>query len=292
MQIFESMPEYKLSATSITQEYNIIEAAGLDGFTVKTALLNYAPVTNTDPASNYAWPRRALTLEEVQPGQWKASITWSSLAYQYATEIGGSQQQVRCDKSVVTAYPNPNLPGGAGQVPAILAAGSNGAPIGFDGRTVHGASIYIPTRSWTETVEIPASQYGFDYEDKVNAVDRAPVNKNMFRGYAAGDVLFQGMNASLSTQNPDFVTASFKFSQSEGNRNDADSLPPLNVGGIQNIVKDGWDLLDVRYQQQVDPTAQVMVPAAMYVVIHRVYDRSDFSALNIGTGESLPLWQG
>ena len=34
------------------------------------------------------------------------------------------------------------------------------------------------------------------------------------------------------------------------------------------------------------------LPKAQYVLIHRVYDRSDFSALNIGTGETLPLWGG
>ena len=35
-----------------------------------------------------------------------------------------------------------------------------------------------------------------------------------------------------------------------------------------------------------------MEPKPDYAVVHRVYTQSDFAGLNIGTDDSLPLWQG
>ena len=287
MQIWEDQPEYKVTGTSITAAYNIAGAMDIFGnlfdyTAVRALLLAFAPVSNAPPGSLYAWPRRGMELNEIGAGIWKATVTWASLNYQYAVEIGGSSQQIRCDLSVVNSYPG-NI-----AVPGIVAKGTNGAPVGFDGRTVHGASIYVPTRTWTEGVEIPASQYTFDYEAKVAALNSAPVNSSSFRGFNAGDVLFQGMQASLATSNPDFVSASFKFSQCQGNH--AANGNALTVGGIKNIEKDGWDYLDVKYQATVDPTANTIVPGVDYVVVHRLYQRSNFSVLNIGTGQNLPLW--
>ncbi len=286
MQIWEDNPEYQVTATSVSQDYNIVGAVLMSWDAVQAALLAYAPVTNAPAGSLYAWPRRSMTLKEVEAttGIWKASITWSSLNYQYALEIGGSQQTVRCDKSLAHIYGDPD------DTAPNYSAGDEGRPIGFDGRTVHGCSIYVPTRTWTESVEIPTSQYSFDYEDGVAAIDNAPVNSSSFRGYSPGEVLFQGMQSSLNTGNPDFVTASYKFSQTD-NRNVANGNA-ITIDDITNIEKDGWDYLDVHYKHVVDTSANIIVPKALYVLIHRMYDRSDFAPLNIGTGESLPMWGG
>jgi hypothetical protein len=228
-----------------------------------------------------------MSLKEVGPNGavWKASITWASLNYQYALKIGGAQQQVRCDKTLTNIYTDPAAPPAA--IPNYT-AGDKGRPIGFDGRTVHGVSIYIPTRSWTETVEIPSSQYTFDYEDAVAALDDAPVNSKSFRGYDPGEVRFAGMHDQFDVQNPDFVIASFDFERI-ANRNAANGNT-ITIDNIANIEKDGWDYLDVHYEPQV--VNSTVAPVAQYVLIHRMYDRSDFAALKIGTDETLPLWQG
>ncbi len=272
MQIFENNPEYQVTATSVTQDYNILGAVGLSWDAVKAALLAYAPQSNAPAGATYQWPMRSLNLKEIDgtSGQWTASITWASLSYQYALKIGGQQQQIRCDLSVVNAYPNSAL-GAAGQVPAMFAAGTNGAAVWFDGKSVHGASIYVPQRTWTESVEIPLAQYTFSYEDDVFSVQQSPVNSAPFRGYDPGEVLFLGMNAQLSTQNPNFVTASYEFSMSPNNSSDNGNL--LTIGGIANIAKDGWDYLDVKYQQVVDSTAPTLIPQPQYIVIHRLYKR-------------------
>jgi len=282
MQIFEDMPGLKLTATSVSMAYNVIEAGGLDQNAVKAALLNYAPVSNAPPGATYAWPRRALQLEETGPDTWKATITWSALTYQYSLKIGGQQQQVRCDKEVVNTYGT--------NVPTLSAKGQTGAAIGWDGRTVHGCSIYVPQKTWTENVEIPISDFSFDYEDLVYQVQLAPVNLTPFRGHAPGAVIFLGMQVQLSTQNPDSVSASYEFSATPNNSAADNTL--LTIGALTDIAKDGWDYLEVNYTPQVDTNQPLVVPTPQNVIIHRVYDRSPFEWLNIGTGRALPLWQG
>jgi hypothetical protein len=289
MQIFPDMPGAKATATSFSITYNIIQAPVSDDPSseynaVRAALLAFVPVSNAPPGAVYAWPRRALELTEAGWGAWKATVTWASLSYQYALKIGGAQQQVRCDKTLTQLYHDPAV------TPPAYNPGDAGRPIGWDGRSVHGCSIYVPTRTWTESVEIPISQYSFDYEDQVAAVENAPVNSLPFRGYNPGEVRFAGMNAQLSTQNPDFVTAAYEFEQTD-NRSVALGNA-ITIDGITGIEKDGWDYLDVHYETVVDTAAQLAVPRAQYVLIHRVYDRTDFTPLNIGTGEALPVWQG
>ena len=282
MQIFEDNPSQKLTATSISQTYNIIEAAGMDYWAVRAALLAYAPLSNAPPGAIYAWPRRGLSLDEIEAttGTWKATITWASLNYQYALKIGGQQETVRQSKQVMASA-------GTG-IPAWLLA-QPGAPIGWDGRTVHGTSIYVPQRNWTESVEIPVSDYSFDYEDAVYAVQAAPVNSASFRGYHPGQVRFLGMNAQLNAQNPDFVSAAYEFSMSPNFT--AAGGNPITIGGM-TIDKKGWEYLDVFSAPVVDLTVFKLAPQPQYALVHRLYDLGDFSRLNIGTDENLPLWQG
>ena len=244
MQIFEDMPGAKATQTTFSIDYNITGAPVTGNPTndynaVRALLLQYVPVSNAPPGATYAWPRRGLDLKEAGWGMWKATVQWASLTYQYALKIGGSSQQIRCDKSLTQIYSDASAPA------AQWNNGDSGVPIGWDGRSVHGCSIYVPTRSWTESVEIPATQYSFDYEDTVAGINESPVNSSSFRGYDPGEVIFHGMQSQLSTQNPDFVIASYEFEETP-NRNAA-NRNAITVDDISGIKKDGWDYLDVHY---------------------------------------------
>jgi len=301
LQIFEDMPGARVTATSLSIDYNITGAQvsgnpSQDYQAVRAALLAYAPRTNSPPGALYDWPRRGLDLKEAGWGVWKATIQWASLIYQYALKIGGSQQQVRCDLTLTNIFSDSGLP--SGTAPSAYSAGYKGAAIGWDGRSVHGCSIFIPERTWTESVEIPISDYSFDYEDQVAALMATPVNSKLFRGYYPGEVRFVGMQAQLSTQNPDYVTGAFEFSQScnadlAGN-NTTGTDTRITIDNISNIVKAGWDYLDVHYTapQYSSGAPSMYPPKAAYVLVHRVYNQGDFTPLNIGTSEALPLWQG
>jgi len=60
----------------------------------------------------------------------------------------------------------------------------------------------------------------------------------------------------------------------------------FTIGEIDVPSKDGWDYLWIEYRQKPHGTAKKLVPEAVLVHIERVYKRSDFAALGIGT---LPL---
>jgi hypothetical protein len=290
MQILPDNPGYQLTANSISQDWTITGAGGVDEWTVRSALLATVPPTNAPPSSGYAWPIRSLSLKEreASTGVWKFSITWGVLSYQVSGKIGGQQQQIRANKQITDIY---------GTTTGAATAWTNGAagtPIGWDGRTVHGCSIYVPQETWTESVEIPIGDFTPQYKQTVRAVARKPVNLTPFRGLQENEVLFLGFQYQVSTQNPDFVSASFEFSASpnycQSDGSGADSR--LTIDGIGEITKNGWDYLDAHYAVAADPTNPVLIPKADYVITHRVYWQSDFSGLNIGTDDALPVWQG
>lgn len=297
MQIYQDQPGYKLGANSITMMFNItgalsagpievingntvqVDGTPLDFTSVRAALLAFAPVANAPPGSNFLWPRRGMELDEVGWGVWKASVTYSALNTQYSVKIAGQQQQIRASKQTLTVYQQANAP-----------APQTNQAIGWDGRTVHGTSIYVPTKSWTETVEIPAASYTFDYEDSLDALLATPVNNASFRGKNAKEVLFLGANISFSATNPDVVQAAFDFAWSK-NRTVAGGNP-ISIGNFNQIEKNGWEYLWVYYTPVVDPNALIVVPSAQAVFIERVYDLGNFATLNIGTSRQLPTWGG
>ena len=298
MEIYQDMPGCRASATSLSIDYNVIGApvtgnAANDEASVRAALLAFAPVTNSPPGATYAWPRRALEIRENGWAAWKATITWAVLNYQYSFKIGGSSQQIRADRALAGFFKDPGRP--STDFPAYTAGTDKGRPIGWDGRSVHGCSIWVPTTSWNESVEIPQAQYTFDYEDEIGAVGMAPLNNAPFRGYPAYCVRFNGANTNVSTQNPDFVTATFDFEFSPPADSSGNWLPSITIDGITGIVKNGWDFLDVSYPTgpQIPPGCTAgQPPKALYVLTHVVYQNSDFGKLNIGTAEALPAWQG
>ena len=285
MLILPDNPGCQLTQTSVAQDWTVTGAGGLDEWTVRAAILATVPQTNAPPSSPYAWPIRGLQLKEreASTGVWKFSVTWGTLVYQVSGKIGGQQQQVRTSKIVSQIY-------GSGY-PSEWSAGDQGRPIGWDGRTVHGCSIYAPQETWTESVEIPVGDFTGDYKQAVRGVARAPVNSAAFRAFAAGEVLFLGMQYQASTQTPDFISASFEFSASANADPDADPPTPITIGSM-SISKVGWDYLDVHFAAGVDAAAKTMEPKPDYAVVHRVYSQSDFAGLNIGTDDSLPLWEG
>ena len=64
------------------------------------------------------------------------------------------------------------------------------------------------------------------------------------------------------------------------------------IGSITGIIKQGWDYLDPFFEPQVQHGANRVIPQPKYVIVHTVYNRGNFTDLNIGTDQNLPLWQG
>ena len=294
IQIYEDMPGAKATATSFSVDYNIINAPvtgnpSNDYATVRALVLAYAPVSNAPPGATYAWPRRGLDLRETGWGTWKATVQWASLNYQYAYKISGSSQQIRSDKQLSGIFVDSGaLAAARPPIPWATMAGRSAGMAAACTVLLSGSRRFPGARRW----RFPSASTASIMRRRWLRLGLSPVNKAAFRGKDANQVLFQGYSAQVSTQNPDSVIAVYEFKA--GANYNADNDNQIKIDNISSINKNAWDWLDVHYTppQFSSGATAAYPPKADYVLTHRVYDTSDFSQLNIGTSEALPMWQG
>jgi len=180
----------------------------------------------------------------------------------YAFEVGMTSVNLKVALQLIGAY---------GFEPPVFDTAIN---VGKDNE-VAGVDIDVPTYTWSETVYLPDSAVTDGYKGNLLTVAAAPVNDGVFRGLAAGEVRFLG--CSGSKKGSDEWELTFRFAAQPNRLNMA---PP---GFDDAIPKDGWDYVWYYFAEQVDTTTNTLVrkPTAAYVV--RVYDRSDFTLLGIGS---------
>lgn len=183
------------------------------------------------------------------------------------------------------------------------ATGPNAAPnlsgaIGVDGDRVQGVDVVVPSFQWTETYDVPSSYVTETYIRSLAKIT-GTVNNARFRGFPPGEVLFVGSTGSQewdSEKGDGPWQLSFKFVQNPnagpafpgaapetlpvGVAANSDTLPPLTVGGITGIRKEGHEYLWVRYDTAVDSSVLIKSPRAVYV--NAVYRKESFSQLGIG----------
>lgn len=165
-------------------------------------------------------------------------------------------------------------------------AGADAAPdqegaIGVDGQSVNGVDIIVPTLQWTETYDVPAQYVTTDYIKNVSALT-GTVNASSFRGFAAGEVLFQGATGSQDwdEQRGDSPwSLSYKFLASANA--DGVTMPRVTIGSITGIEKKGHEYLWVKYEDEVNSTTVFKRPRHVYV--NQVYAETDFQLLGLGT---------
>ena len=281
IQVFLDNPCISHTQTSITARYNVLGATDMDDRMVRSVVLASVPKYVSWPmGSALPWPVRNLDLQEAGPNGnvWKATITWGVLNAQLAFELGGKQEHVRQNLATLATYML------AGEAQANIHQA-----VGWDGKTVHGVSIYVPSLTWSETVEVPVEGITQDYVRKLEAIAAAPVSLHAFRGREPEEVLFLGASGTISTANPEYMTLTFKFAF-EKNRTVAGG-DAITIGGIVAIEKFGWEYIDVLYKTEADDAAHAMVPVPKQVTRHMLYRRSDFKDLNIGVGKTI-IWGG
>jgi hypothetical protein len=188
----------------------------------------------------------------------KGDVTWSFDLSADTTHITHSKQTIqRYAKSGETA---PDFKGA----------------IGYDGESIQGCDILVPTYKWTETYYPPIASLTVAYANLVyNLVGKT--NNAIFRGKALGEVLLVGAQGGKKDEEKGEI--SFHFMASP-------NVTGLSIGDITGINKKGWEYLWVLFAEQEKDTSSnpprlVKRPKAVYV--ERVYDSGDFSALGIGT---------
>lgn len=142
--------------------------------------------------------------------------------------------------------------------------------ISVNNDSVEGTDITIPVYNFKETHYLPALLVTPAYKATLFALT-GKVNAFPFKGFAPGEVLFQGASGSQRGTEDWEITFSFAASP---------NAVGLIVGDIVGIEKKGWEYLWVRYVDVEDSDVLVKQPAAVYV--EQVYPYGDFSLLGIG----------
>jgi len=139
------------------------------------------------------------------------------------------------------------------------------------GKTVEGTDIIIPRFAFKERHVMPVATVTQAY--MVQLADlTGTYNNATWRGFAAGEVLFEGARG-VKTGADDWEIE-FMFNRSP-------NLSSYSVGDITVTSKLGWHLQWVIYKAVENNTIHEITPQPKAVYIERVYDPGDFSLLGI-----------
>jgi hypothetical protein len=147
-----------------------------------------------------------------------------------------------------------------------------GGAIGVTKDSIEGCDILVPTYKWTETFFFDAATVDGAFKATIFALT-GTFNSGSFRGFNAGEVLFEGVRGAKRGAGRWELTYYFAASP---------NVTGLTVGTITGISKKGWEYLWVRYYDFDDTTANALVKRPVYVLVERTYDPGDMSLLGIG----------
>lgn len=266
LELFDGRSETIAGKLSATIPYAIIGAVDEDE--ARTTALAIIPITyNSIPRSNLG------SFERVNATTWKVTASYemadgsgsnsggdpATLENSYTFEASGGSQNV---KQGITGYARRfavGLPGGE-----IV-----DSCIGDDGQTVSGVDIVIPQFQWSETYWFAPATMTTDRKNVI-ASCVGEINDRVFRGYAAGEVLFLG--ASGSRQGNGWWQITFKFAYQKNATN-------IKVGPITVSAKLGWQHLWVSYGIVTDGVSESkkLANKAKSVYIENVYSSTDLA---------------
>jgi hypothetical protein len=228
------------------------------------------------PATKAGLKRGDISPEPLGGGIWVVEVSYTEPededGSKFTFDTGGGTVHIAQSLETVNTY----------EAPGETAPDFKGA-IGVNGDSISGTDITIPVFNFTETHKIPSELVTTAYKFALFYAT-GKVNNDWFKGFAAGEVLFLG--ASGSQQNPDEWEITFKFAASP-NVGDAGSAgsgeEPLVIGEIEVEEKEGWDYLWIRFDDAEDNVAKTLVKRPVAAYVERVYQKTDFAALGIGT---------
>jgi len=147
-----------------------------------------------------------------------------------------------------------------------------GHAIEWDGEKANGVDIYVPTFNFHIAKWFNVSQLDTQLQKNIASV-AGKVNKNPFRGFARGEVLFIG--AVGQWKKSDTVTEiTFHFAVSENKEG-------YDVGEIRIAQKFGWWYQWVQLSKKADEESKSILPQVDAVYLEQVYNEIDFRKLGI-----------
>jgi len=177
----------------------------------------------------------------------------------FSFDTGGGMKHLTQSLATVGSYPDdaPDF-GGAIEVD--------------EDNNVNGCDIIMPIMTFSETHWYSNSKVTTAFKKQLSELTGS-VNASAFKGYDAGEVLFQGASGSRrGKKSSDKWEITYKFAVSPNVRN-------LRIGSITVAEKDGWDYLWVKYHPDVDDASKTLIKKPQYAYVEKVYERKDFSIL-------------
>ncbi len=246
----------------LSTELHYIVQGTADDLAAMQAVRGTAPTTHND------LERGEISLEPVAATRWEATVQYNTADTEleegessFSFDTGGGSQHITQSLSTVNKYV------ASGTAPDFKGA------IGVTKDSVEGVDITVPVYTFSETHILADADVDDTYKGKLFSLT-GKTNDDTFKGFAIGEVLFQGASGSKRGNGDWEITFNFAASPNKTG---------LTVGDITAVAKKGWEYLWVRYEDAVDATAGAMVKKPLAAYIEKVYDAGDFSDLGIGT---------
>lgn len=201
---------------------------------------------------------------------WEGSVRYGPYKKEDTPETGDSSYQF--DTGGGTTKITQSLATSQSKAPAGKTAPNFNGAIGVTHDGVDGVDITIPVYNFSETHILADESVDGAYKAAIFALT-GTTNDATFRGFAVGEVLFLG--ASGSKRGEDDWEITFKFAASP-------NVAGLVVGTITGINKGGWEYLWIRYADEEDAAAKVLVKKPIAAYVEKVYNAGDFSNLGLG----------
>jgi len=135
-----------------------------------------------------------------------------------------------------------------------------------------GVDIVIPGLKLTATYKWPGGAKDMAYVKTVAGLT-GRTNNATFYTYDIGELLFLGMTGELTPVGVQEFQYHFLASK---------NATGLTIGDIASITKKGHEYLWVAFEAEQDASAKKLVQRPLAAYVERVYDPTDFAALDIG----------
>jgi len=231
-----------------------------------------AQLEATTPSGYEGLVRQAMDVQPVGDGSefWEGVVRYGRMSSgakevgqsTFSFDTGGGSMHITQAREHIASYAPPGE-----------TAPDFGGAIGVTDDAVEGCDVVVPVYNWSETHYFDADFVTLTYKLTLFA-STGRTNNGPFKGFATGEVLFQG--ASGSTRGDDTWEITFRFAASP-------NVTGLVVGSITGINKKGWEYMWVQYKDAEDTGAKCIVKKPASVHVERVYDAANFAGLGIGT---------
>jgi len=255
--------------SSNRHERTYIISGSDDEADILQATIDDTPATVT--IEGFVWNRVNRSIDIIGNELWEATIEYEPPSQtpvenesRFAFETGGGtlhrlQSIANISRTAIAGETAPDFSGA----------------IGVSESGIEGVDLVAPQYTFSEThwkaasfVTEPYKQTLFNLTGKVNDAS--------FKGFAADEVLFLG--ASGSRTGTDLWEITYRFQASE-------NATAIVIGSPPNQItvpsKKGWEYLWIRYREEEDTSAKIIVRRPLAAYVEQVYETGNFASLGI-----------